>query len=205
MVHHASESGCELSPIRVRGFGRALTPSVIDCVRASRRSAIKSRACCWNWRGDGMDRARAPGADSRRITPSPRHGCQPEAIAMQRMLSALVRIGTRAAVGPPLSRLCSTIQAGGDGSSAQGGSIDNRRCRSLERPVGSLALRRTYPPTAMAAVHRSAASLSRIGQLDQRTALPDQCLHPAEADVRPRGGNVPQMPSRPEARNRTFS
>ena len=28
-------------------------------------------------------------------------------------------------------------------------------------------------------------ALSRIGQLDQRTALPDQCLHSAEADVRP--------------------
>jgi hypothetical protein len=26
---------------------------------------------------------------------------------------------------------------------------------------------------------------SRIAQLDQRTALPDQCLHSAEADVRP--------------------
>src|SRR6478672_5839566 len=26
--------------------------------------------------------------------------------------------------------------------------------------------------------------LSRIAQLDQRTALPDQCLHSAEADVR---------------------
>ena len=25
----------------------------------------------------------------------------------------------------------------------------------------------------------------RIAPLDQRTALPDQCLHPAEADVRP--------------------
>src|SRR5713101_2415845 len=29
------------------------------------------------------------------------------------------------------------------------------------------------------------AGLSRIAQLDQRTALPDQCLHSAEADVRP--------------------
>ena len=27
--------------------------------------------------------------------------------------------------------------------------------------------------------------LSRIAQLDQRTALPDQCLHSAEADVTP--------------------
>jgi hypothetical protein len=27
--------------------------------------------------------------------------------------------------------------------------------------------------------------LSRIAQLDQRTALPDQCLHSAETDVRP--------------------
>ena len=30
-----------------------------------------------------------------------------------------------------------------------------------------------------------AKALSRIAQLDQRTALPDQCLHSAEADVRP--------------------
>jgi hypothetical protein len=29
------------------------------------------------------------------------------------------------------------------------------------------------------------AQLSRIAQLDQRTALPDQCLHSAEVDVRP--------------------
>ena len=29
------------------------------------------------------------------------------------------------------------------------------------------------------------SDLSRIAQLDQRTALPDQCLHSAEADVRP--------------------
>ena len=32
---------------------------------------------------------------------------------------------------------------------------------------------------------RAQASLSRIAQLDQRTALPDQCLHSAEVDVRP--------------------
>jgi hypothetical protein len=31
----------------------------------------------------------------------------------------------------------------------------------------------------------SAGGLSRIAQLDQRTALPDQCLHSAEADMRP--------------------
>ena len=31
----------------------------------------------------------------------------------------------------------------------------------------------------------STVPLSRIAQLDQRTALPDQCLHLAEADVRP--------------------
>ena len=28
-------------------------------------------------------------------------------------------------------------------------------------------------------------NLSRIAPVDQRTALPDQCLHSAEADVRP--------------------
>jgi hypothetical protein len=32
---------------------------------------------------------------------------------------------------------------------------------------------------------RAQAQLSRIAQLDQRTALADQCLHAAEADVRP--------------------
>ena len=32
-------------------------------------------------------------------------------------------------------------------------------------------------------------TLSRIAQLDQRTALPDQYLHSAEADVRPQGGS----------------
>jgi hypothetical protein len=32
---------------------------------------------------------------------------------------------------------------------------------------------------------RQQAQLSRIAQLDQRTALPDQCLLSAEADVRP--------------------
>ena len=34
-------------------------------------------------------------------------------------------------------------------------------------------------------VNRYVGNLSRIAQLDQRTALPDQCLHSAEADVRP--------------------
>ena len=32
---------------------------------------------------------------------------------------------------------------------------------------------------------RAVKYLSRVAQLDQRTALPDQCLHSAEADVRP--------------------
>jgi hypothetical protein len=37
---------------------------------------------------------------------------------------------------------------------------------------------------------RQHVCLSRIAQLDQRTALPDQCLHSAEADMRrPRGGS----------------
>jgi len=38
------------------------------------------------------------------------------------------------------------------------------------------------------AERRPAKALSRIAQLDQRAALPDQCLHSAEADVRPQGG-----------------
>ena len=32
-------------------------------------------------------------------------------------------------------------------------------------------------------------ALNRIAPLDQRTALPDQCLHLAEADVRLQGGS----------------
>ena len=32
---------------------------------------------------------------------------------------------------------------------------------------------------------RAQTQLSRIAQLDQRTTRPDQCLHSAEADVRP--------------------
>ena len=31
---------------------------------------------------------------------------------------------------------------------------------------------------------RGGSAAGRIAQLDQRTALPDQCLHSAEADVR---------------------
>jgi hypothetical protein len=41
--------------------------------------------------------------------------------------------------------------------------------------------------------------LSRVAQLDQRTALPDQCLHSAEADVRPPGGESGFDPKRPNA------
>ena len=36
---------------------------------------------------------------------------------------------------------------------------------------------------------RAQAQLSRIAQLDQRTALADQCLHSAEADGGPQGGS----------------
>jgi len=38
-------------------------------------------------------------------------------------------------------------------------------------------------------VEQNWAGLSRIAPLDQRTALPDQCLNSAEADVRPQGGS----------------
>ena len=44
------------------------------------------------------------------------------------------------------------------------------------------------------------AQLSRIAQLDQRTAFADQCLHSAEADVPPprrRSGFDPLQTSRP--------
>ena len=46
--------------------------------------------------------------------------------------------------------------------------------------------------------------LSRIPQLDQRTALPDQCLHSAEADVRPprrKSGFDPTRTYRVDARS----
>ena len=42
------------------------------------------------------------------------------------------------------------------------------------------------PPAVIPTKHSARLiALSRIAQLDQRTALPDQCLHSAEADVRP--------------------
>ena len=44
--------------------------------------------------------------------------------------------------------------------------------------LDGLAERERHPRQAQ-------AQLSRIAQLDQRTALPDQCLLSAEADVRP--------------------
>src|SRR3981189_1823423 len=49
---------------------------------------------------------------------------------------------------------------------------------------------------------RAQARLSRIAQLDQRTALPDQCLHSAEADVRPprrKSGFGPEPDLRPDS------
>ena len=52
---------------------------------------------------------------------------------------------------------------------------------------------------------RAQAQLSRIAQLDQRTALPDQCLHSAEADVRPprrKSGFDPPADIGPLARQR---
>ena len=42
-----------------------------------------------------------------------------------------------------------------------------------------------YKECGSVADYRAGLELSRIAQLDQRTALPDQCLHSAEADVRP--------------------
>jgi hypothetical protein len=46
---------------------------------------------------------------------------------------------------------------------------------------------------------RAQAQLTRITQLDQRTALPDQCLLSAEADVRPQGGSPGLIVSRRRA------
>ena len=40
-------------------------------------------------------------------------------------------------------------------------------------------------PQLTASTKNGQSVLSRVAQLDQRTALPDQCLHSAEADVRP--------------------
>lgn len=60
------------------------------------------------------------------------------------------------------------------------------------------ALVRRYALSALRTETRSMKTLSRIAQLDQRTALPDQCLHSAEADVRPprrKSGFVPKPSS----------
>jgi hypothetical protein len=70
---------------------------------------------------------------------------------MQMRLSALVQLVTRAAVGPPLSRLCSTIRAGGDGLSAQWW-IDRKKAVPIARAARRFA-------GAKAAMHRSAANL----------------------------------------------
>ena len=54
-----------------------------------------------------------------------------------------------------------------------------RQSASVVRHLGegSIAARAGTPFFSM--------QLSRIAPLDQRTALPDQCLHSAEADVQP--------------------
>ena len=49
---------------------------------------------------------------------------------------------------------------------------------------GRSALDQGQEPAASGIRPRAGSVLSRIAQLDQRTALPDQCLHSAEADVR---------------------
>ena len=50
-----------------------------------------------------------------------------------------------------------------------------------------------YKECGSVAEYRAGLELSRIAQLDQRTALPDQCLHSAEADVRPPQGGSPGL------------
>jgi pyruvate dehydrogenase E2 component (dihydrolipoamide acetyltransferase) len=72
-------------------------------------------------------------------------------------------------------------------------------CRSFRKPVwdDKQFVPRLFQPLSLSWDHRvidgaaaarfnaAPIALSRIAQLDQRTALPDQCLHSAEADVRP--------------------
>jgi len=61
--------------------------------------------------------------------------------------------------------------------------------RTARGRCGSLLLHRSGlpPPTPCQSPGAPTVMLSRIAQLDQRTALPDQCLPSAEADVRPPG------------------
>ena len=72
---------------------------------------------------------------------------------------------------------------------------NHAKCGQLLRKVGGgggamaiVALsigRRSVSFLLVAGIGTKRRFLSRIAQLDQRTALPDQCLHSAEADVRP--------------------
>src|SRR6476646_9022394 len=57
--------------------------------------------------------------------------------------------------------------------------------RGTCRPVSYLIARQTPPrPTSPGrGFFCTAGRLGRFAQIDQRTALPDQCLHSAEADV----------------------
>ena len=78
---------------------------------------------------------------------------------------------------------------------------------------GTPRVARTKPTTAAGAValltyitieEMGLFELSRIAQLDQRTALPDQCLHSAEADVRPPRRKSGFDPERTTANPQTY-
>jgi poly(3-hydroxybutyrate) depolymerase len=76
------------------------------------------------------------------------------------MFQSLVNFGDGRVIGRNLARFW-----GNDTTDANG----IRESLQTLQPIGSLEF----------------TQLSRIAQLDQRTAVPDQCLHSAEADVRP--------------------
>jgi pimeloyl-ACP methyl ester carboxylesterase len=92
------------------------------------------------------------------------------------MFQSLVNFGDGRVIGRNLARVW-----GNDTTDANG----IRESLQTLQPIGSLEF----------------TQLSRIAQLDQRTAVPDQCLHSAEADVRPsrtKSGFDPYFPTHEE-------
>ena len=72
------------------------------------------------------------------------------------------------------------------------------------RPARSVPTCSATPPRPSGLPAGAGSVLSRIAQLDQRTALPDQCLHSAEAVVRPprkKSGLDPNRSSGPICRS----
>ena len=79
------------------------------------------------------------------------------------------------------SSVDSNAELRGDALRAAARTAAGQNANDLQRRKES----RTVGADKIASVVLPFLELSRIALLDQRTALPDQCLHPAEADVRP--------------------